>query len=181
VNRAGTRLLAVIFVVMLGAALLLERARQGDAISVAVVTALPEVFPGVRMADITRIEVEAVRVKKRYIFERQLADWKITDQDGKPAQIEIAQVTRMLQVLSTLRYNRSWEGMDVSEFGLENGGYFTVSFVAKQPYSMRVGEINSAQTGVYIQRGGESTVLLVPREPIINLLLMFSVPTDPPQ
>lgn len=185
-KQSGVQILLVIFVGLVVASFVFDRTRDSNNQIPVVVTALPEIFPGIRVNDITRMELEAVKVKRKFIFERQPGDWKVTVQDGtqgsRVVEAPIAEITQMMQVLATLRYTRVMESMDVKAFGLENGGFFTVKFTAGQAYTLYIGEFNSAQTGIFVQKDNDARVLLVARDPILKLVQLFGEPTDaPPQ
>ncbi|MEP7285974.1 MAG: DUF4340 domain-containing protein [Chloroflexota bacterium] len=171
-----TRLLLVVFVGILAVAYLLNLAQQSSRPQpTATPETQPDVFPGVEPTQITRIEIESVRVNRKITLVKVPGDWKGTDEKGASVPVDLAQVSRMLQVLSSLRYNRVMEGTaDVKTFGFEGGGFFIVRFDAGQQYSLHIGDLNSAQTNAYIQRGDDPTVLQVPSDQIFILLLMIS-------
>ena len=68
----------------------------------------------------------------------------------------------------------------VKTFGLHGGGYLAVRFEAGQPYTLHIGDLNSAHTNAYVQRGQESNVLQIPADQIVTLLLMVSESADAP-
>lgn len=173
-NAKTTRWLAVLFLVMIALAYFVNQARPPRATP----TPLPEVFPGVAPTDIKRIEVENVASKHKYTLVRLPGEWKGTDENGKNVEVDLNQVTRMIQAISTMRYNRIMDGSDVETFGLKNGGVFVVRFDAgAASYTLRIGEINSARTHSFVQRGDDPTVLQVPVDPIIELVRLVVEPT----
>jgi len=158
---------------MLALAYFVNRAQPPHAIP----TAMPEVFPGINPTDITRIEVENVGNKHKYLLVRAPGEWKGTDENGKDVEVDPGQVTRMIQAISTMRYNRIMEGSDVETFGLNNGGVFMVRFDAgSSSYTLRIGETNSARTHSFVQRGQDPAVLQVPVDQIIELIRLVVEP-----
>jgi hypothetical protein len=173
-NAKTTRLLIGVFLGMLVLAFMVNQARPARPVP----TPMPEVFPGIAPTDITRIEVENVKAKQRYVLVRAPGEWKGTDANGNDVEVDLRQITRMIQAISTLRYNRIMEGSDVATFGLENGGVFVVRFDAgSSSYTLRIGETNSARTHSYIQRGDDPAILQVPVEQLIELVRMVVAPT----
>jgi len=76
----------------------------------------------------------------------------------------------MLQILSSLRYNRIMEGSDVKAFGLADGGMYSVSFDAGRTYTLLVGNLNSDSSFAFVQRGVGTAILEVQAQSIITLL-----------
>jgi hypothetical protein len=104
-------------------------------------------------------------------------DWLGADQNGKTLALYLAHVTRMIQILATLRYNRVMEGSDVKAFGLADGGSFVIRFDAGgAAYTLHVGDLNSAQTYSYVQRGDGGPVVQVPARDAAMLVRMVTSP-----
>jgi hypothetical protein len=173
----STRLLIVIFVGLLGAAYLLNLARQTSVVPIAYPTPLSEVFPGIEQTQITRMEVENRLDGRKVSMVKAPGDWIGADQNGKTIALDLAQVTRMIQILPTLRYNRVMEGSDVKAFGLADGGSFVIRFDAGgTSYTLHVGDLNSAQTLSYVQRGDSGPVVQVPARDAAILVRMVTSP-----
>ena len=96
--------------------------------------------------------------------------WQGTDKNGKPVEVDPGQPPRMIQILSSLRYNRIMEGSDVKAFGLADGGMFSVSFDAGRSYTLLVGDLNSDSSSAFVQRGVGSAILQVPAQSMFTLL-----------
>ena len=176
-NTRTTRILIVIFVALLGVAYLVSVARKASAPTPPPVPVSLYVFPGVEPTQITRIELENQVDKRKLTLVKVPGDWIGTDQNGKTVQVDLAQVTRMIQILPTLRYNRIMEGSDVKAFGLADGGYFIVRFDAGgTSYVLHIGDVNSAQTYSYVQRGDSGPVLQIPARDAAMLVRMVTNP-----
>jgi hypothetical protein len=172
-NANTTRLLVVLFLGMLALAYFVNQAQPTRPVP----TPMPEVFPGVDATEITRIEVENTESKQQYTLVRVPGEWTGTDENGNSVEVDLGQVTRMIQAISTMRYNRVMEGSDVAAFGFKNGGVFVVRFDAgSSSYTLRIGETNSARTHSFVQRGDDPTVLQVPAEQVIELIRMVLRP-----
>src|SRR5262249_38679072 len=127
-------------------------------------------FPGVVATQITRMEIANRSNGKKATFVKVPGGWQVTDEKGSPLQMEVAQPPRMLQILSSLRYNRIMEGSDVKAFGLADGGMYSVSFDAGRTYTLLVGNMNSDSSFAFVQRGVGTVILEVPAQSIITLL-----------
>jgi uncharacterized protein DUF4340 len=172
-----TQVLIVAFVVLVGLAYLFNLAQQNATVRIPYPTALPELYPGIEQTQITRIEIENLVQKRRLTLVKVPGDWIGTDQTGKSVPVDLAQVTRMIQILPTLRYNRIMEGSDVKAFGLADGGYFIVRFDAGgTSYVLHVGDVNSAQTYSYVQPGDSGPVLQIPARDAAMLVRMVASP-----
>jgi hypothetical protein len=133
-------------------------------------TALPELFPGVVATQITRMEIENHGNSKKVTFVKVAGGWQVTDEKGSPLQMDVGQPPRMLQILSSLRYNRIMEGSDVKTFGLADGGMYSVSFDAGRTYTLLVGNLNSDSSFAFVQRSVGTAILEVPAQSIITVL-----------
>jgi hypothetical protein len=133
-------------------------------------TAQPEVFARVEPTQITRIALENHTTGRKVTLVKLPGGWQGTDKNGKPIQIDPGQPPRMLQILSSLRYNRVMEGSDVKAFGLADGGIFSVSFDAGRSYTLLVGDLNSDSSFAFVQRGVGSAILQVPAQSMATLL-----------
>ncbi len=178
IGARTTRVLIVVFVGLLGLVYVFNLARQNTAVRIVYPTPQPELFPGIDQTQITRIELENLVDKRRLTLVKVPGDWLGSDQNGKSVQVDMAQVTRMIQILPTLRYNRVMEGSDVKAFGLADGGYFVVRFDAGgATYTLHVGDVNSAQTYSYVQRGDGGPVLQIPARDAAMLVRMVASPS----
>jgi hypothetical protein len=171
-NFGATKLLLLAFVGLLGVMALVNQARQNAASPLPTRAMVQNVFPDITQTQITRMTVENRQIGKKAILVKVPGDWLGTDEKGSKIQVDLNQVTRMLQILSTLRYNRVMEGSDVQAFGLSDGGLFVVSFEAGASYTMHIGDLNSALTFAYVQRDTEKSILQVPAEQVNTLVLM---------
>ncbi len=140
-------------------------------------TAQLEVFPGVEATQITRIELENHRTGKKVTLIKVVGGWQATDEKGTAVQLDPGQLPRMLQILSTLRYNRIMEGSDVKAFGLADGGLYSVSFDAGRAYTLLVGDLNSDSSFAFVQPGVDASVLQVPAQSILTVLAPVSAGT----
>ena len=172
-----TQVLIVAFVGLLGLAFVFNLARQNAVVRIPYPTARPELFPGIDQTQITRIEIDNLVQNRKLTLVKVPGDWTGTDQTGKNVPVDLAQVTRMIQILPTLRYNRTMEGSDVKAFGLADGGYFIVRFDAGgTSYVLHIGDVNSAQTFSYVQRGDNGPVVQVPARDAAMLVRMVTNP-----
>ncbi len=167
-----TFLLVLLFAGLLGASLLLNPTRQ--VASTPPPTTFPEVFPGVAQTQITQITLERRSTGRKISMTRVPGDWTASDENGHPVQVDLNQVARMLQILSTLRYNRVMEGSDVQPFGLSDGGLFIVNFDAGAHHTLHIGDLNSDLTYTYIQRESEVSILQVPAVQVATLIRMVN-------
>ncbi len=175
-NRT-TRLLIGVFIGLLGLVYLLNLAGQNATARIPYPVIAPELFPGIAQTQITRIEVENRVDKRKISMVRVPGDWLGTDQDGKSVPVDLPQVTRMIQILPSLRYNRVMEGSDVKAFGLADGGLFIVRFEAGgSTYTLHIGDLNSAQTYSYVQRGDSGPVVQVPARDVAMLVRVVANP-----
>jgi hypothetical protein len=176
-NNRTTRLLIVLFVGLLAVAYLVNLVQQNKTVYVPYPTPLPEVFPGIDARQITHIELENPGWKRKIVLDKVPGDWVAKDGDGKPIQVDLGQVTRMIQILPTLRYNRVLESTDLKAFGLADGGLFVLRFsVGNASYTLRVGDPNSAQTYSYIQRGDGGPVLQADMQQVAQLVRLVANP-----
>src|SRR5687767_1790637 len=104
-NANTTRLLVVLFLGMLALAFFVNQAQPPRPVP----TPIPEVFPEVHATDITRIELENTENKQKYSLVRSPGEWKGTDENGNSVEVDPGQITRMIQTISTMRYNRVME------------------------------------------------------------------------
>jgi hypothetical protein len=176
-----TRLLIIAFVGLLLVAAAVNGVRQNIAnSSVTLVTPLPYLFPRVQSTDITRMEIENHLEGGTLILTRVPGDWLGTDGNGKSVPVDLARVTRMIQILPTLRYNRIMEGSDVTAFGLANGGRFVVHFDARgSSYTLHIGELNSALTFAYVQPGDNGPIGQIPAADANSLVAIARVTGTP--
>lgn len=177
----STRLLLLVFVGLLAAAFVINIARQNTPVPTPRITPLIEVFPGIDATQITRIEVENRPQKRKITLVRTPGQWVATDEKQQTVTVDVAQITRMIQILPTLRYNRVMEGSDLKAFGLADGGLFVVRFsVGDASYTLHVGNLNSDRTYSYVQReasGSSSPVLQVPASQVATLVSIVANPT----
>ncbi len=105
-----TLLIGLVFGGLLVFSLLLNSARQQK---IPIITATPltsaELFPAVQPSDITRITVTDHVTGRSVTLKRVPGDWQGVDGQGTPAPVDLPNVTRMIQILGTLRYNRVLE------------------------------------------------------------------------
>ena len=175
-NRT-TLLLIVLFVGLLAVVYVVNQAEQQNAPAVSFPTVPPLIFPGVDSRQITHIELENTILKRKIVLDKVPGDWVGKDIDGKPIQVDLAQVTRMIQILATLRYNRVLEASDLKAFGLADGGLFVLRFsVGDTSYTLRVGNPNSAQTYSYIQRGDGGPVVQADLQQVAQLVRLVANP-----
>src|SRR4051812_17652507 len=103
-NTRSTRILIVIFFALLGLTYVVNQSRQNA--TPPSPTEMPAVFPGIDSTQITRMVVENRANKKKITLIRVPGDWQATDENGNSVSANLNQVTRMIQILPTLRYNR---------------------------------------------------------------------------
>jgi hypothetical protein len=169
-----TKLLGLIFVGMVSLLALVNLSRQNTAAQVLPPTIPQVIFPDVAQTQISRITVESRLSGRKITLTKVPGDWTATDEKGASVQADLNQVTKMLQILPTLRYNRVMEGSDVKAFGLSDGGIFVVSFEAGVQYTMHIGDLNSALTYSYVQRDSEPRILQVPAVEVATLVRMVA-------
>ncbi len=175
-----TRLLIVAFVGLLVVAAAINGIRQSSGPDTATPMPLVYLFPQVESTDITRIDVENHLEGGKLILVRTPGDWLGTDGNGKSVPVDLSKVTRMIQILPTLRYNRLMEGSDVTAFGLANGGRFVVHFDARgSSYTLHIGELNSALTYAYAQLGENGPIGQIPATDANNLVSIVRAASNP--
>jgi hypothetical protein len=176
-NTRSTRILIVVFFALLGLTYVVNQSRQN--VAPPNPTEMPAVFPGIDATQITRMVVENRTNKKKITLIRVPGDWQATDENGNSVSANLNQVTRMIQILPTLRYNRVMDGSDVKAFGLAGGGSYAVTFDAGgTSYALNVGDLNSAGTFSYVQRGSDGPIMQVPSREIVTLISMVVTPTS---
>ena len=143
-------------------------------------TEIPFVFGGISPTDITRISVEARATGHRVTLAKGISEWSATDQDGKALDVSPNQISKMITILPSLRYNRSMNESNLKDFGLADGGEFIVQFDAGRSHTLRVGAISADGSLSYVQRDAESAVLWVPVQPVAGLLALVSAPESTP-
>ncbi len=162
-NTRTTRILIVIFVALLGVAYLVNVARRNNAPTPLPVPIALYVFPGVEPTLITRIELENHMIERKLTLVKIPGGWKGTGEKSAEVPVDLNQATRIIQILSTLRYNRVMEGSDVKAFGLAEGGLFVVRFDASgRSYTLQIGDLNSAPTYAYARRSDNEPVIQIP-------------------
>ena len=112
--------------------------------------------------------------KHRLTLIRSAGGWSGTDENGKPFDVDLPQVTRMIQILASLRYNRIMEGSDLNAFGLANGGVFTVRFEAGACYTLHVGNPAPTGTDAYVQVNDDPKVYLANFTEVASLVSMVA-------
>lgn len=162
-NRA-TRLMIVVFIAFLAFAFIVNLARQRGAAPAPTLPPPPVFFLDVFPTDITVIEIRDRLSGRTRTFSRIPGDWIVTDETGKPLDFEVAKMGPILQILSTLAYERKLDNSssDLKQFGLSEGGIYTVKFEAVgRSHTIQVGDINPASQLSYIQVEPSSAVYQV--------------------
>ena len=172
-KNSGARtvqLLIAIFFVVLGIGVVVTSLRReaAERRPSPTVTVVPFVFPEVEPAQITRIEWEDPKQKRKVVFTKVPGDWLGIDGQNAPLQIDLTKLPTILRNLANLRYNRTVEVLDREKYGLEDG--FLVRFNAGQTYALRIGDKNPDGSLVYVGRGDEKQALLVPSNQIDTLV-----------
>lgn len=149
----NTRLLIVVFVGLLAAAFVITLIRQNSKpMPVLSSGESGYLFPDVQTTQITRIELENTQTGQKLFLEKIPGDWRGTDENGREVQVDLIQLPGLLQIISTLRYNRVMDELDVERFGLAESGLFVVRFEAGQEWhTLYVGEINPAGSNAYLR------------------------------
>ena len=181
-NRSPlTRTLIVIFVGVLALAFLFTVSQQKPppTIEPTFLTGRPTqrspfLFPEVQATLITRIVLDDPGGKHQLTLVRVPGTWTGTDESGKAFDVDLPQVTRMIQILASLRYNRIMEGSDLSSFGLSNGGVFTVRFEAGASYTLHVGTPTPTGTDAYVQVNDDPKVYLASFADVASLVSMVA-------
>jgi Domain of unknown function (DUF4340) len=173
----STLLLLGIFIVLVVVAAAVNGTRQNNQNQVQLPITQTEIFPGVEPTQITRIALENHTTGHKVLMVKVPGGWQATDEKGQSVKIDPGQPPRMLQILSSLRYNRVMEGSDVKAFGLADGGIFSVSFDAGRSYTLLVGDVNSDSSFAFVQPGVGSAVLQVPAQVMASLLAPVSAGT----
>ena len=170
IKQRTTLILVVIFVALAAVAYALDVSQRNNTPPDQFPTAQPELFTGVQPTQITRMVLENHATGLQITLVKVPGGWQGTDKNGQPIQVDPGQPPRMLQILSTLRYNRVMEGSDVKAFGLADGGMFSVNFDAGRSYTLLVGDLNSDSSFAFVQRGVGSAIVQVPAQSIRTLL-----------
>jgi hypothetical protein len=180
-NNRGLRVLIVLFVGAVALSIIypwLIQRTPGHTEPTIVVppTAIPLIFEGILPTDITRITIESRQTGHSVTLVRIPGNWTATDETGKSISVDLNLVTKMISILPTLRYNRSMNESNLKDFGLADGGEFTVQFEAGRLHTLHIGAISADGTLSYCQRDSESAVLWVSVQPIATLVSIVSEP-----
>jgi len=140
-----------------------------------------EMFPDVQPAAITRIVVADKIGGRTVTLTRVPGDWQAVDNVGKAAPVDLPNVTRMIQILATLRYNRVLEETSVAAYGLAGDGKVSIDFDAgTTTYHLRIGDSTPEGSLAYIQRGSDPAIYLVSNATLGLLVSALAVPTPTP-
>lgn len=170
IRQRTTLILVGVFLALAAVAYVLDSTQRANQPQVQFPTAQPELFDGVEATQITRMELQNHATGRQVTLVKVPGGWQGTDKNGKSIQVDPGQPPRMLQILSSLRYNRIMEGSDVKAFGLADGGMFSVSFDAGRSYTLLIGDLNSDSSLAFVQRGIGSAIVQVPAQPMFTLL-----------
>ncbi len=176
-NTRTFRLLIALFIVLMAIIAVLQLVRrnaiQQQVLSITPTAVSPYVFPAVETTTITRIELENKRTGRKLVFTKIPGDWTAVDQTGGKIDVNLTYMPTLLQILATLRYNRSMNGTETLEsFGLADGGWFIVKFTSGAEHMLRIGDNNPDRSQTYVRASIGSTdspVLQVSAEAISTL------------
>ncbi len=181
-NRRLTLVIALVFGGLLALSVLINIARQTQRASIVPPTSFEgAMFPDVQPAAITRITIRDIRSGTRLTLTKAPGEWRATDANGTSRTVDNAQIARIIQILATLRYNRTLQQEDVSVYGLAGDGQVSIDFEAGTAHTLRIG--NPAQVGdaTYVQRDTDRAVYLVytAATDILRSVLASPTPTVP--
>ena len=141
-----------------------------------------ELFPNAQPDAITRVIVTDETSGLSVTWTKVPGGWQAVRSDGLPVAVDLTNVARMIQILPTLRYNRVLEESNVAQFGLSGQGQAQIEFEMGNgvPNRLRIGNADPSQTSVYVQRGDEPTIYLVPSGPVALVLGALPAVTPTP-
>jgi hypothetical protein len=160
------QLLFAIFFVLLGIGVVLNVLQRGRAAqfspNATAGTPIPYLYPEVLPTTIVRIAVEDKRAGRRFTLTKIPGNWQAEGVEGQSLKVDLTKLPTILQLLSTLRYNRSIDLTDQESFGLAEGGWFVIRFEAgRSSYTLHIGDNNPDQTLAYVRRGDAGPALAV--------------------
>jgi hypothetical protein len=117
--------------------------------------------------------------KQSVTLTRVPGDWRLTDVKGSRSAPDLAQISRVIQILGTLRYNRVIRDQNVAAYGLSGDGKVTIEFDAGISHRLKIGDLAQVSGFTFVQRDGDAAVYLVPTETIgvVSGLLAGSDPS----
>jgi hypothetical protein len=179
-NRA-TRLMIAVFVIVVGVAVALNALREQRRPPRPTPTPETFLFPAATTTNITRIEIHNQRFGKRITLVKVPGEWLGKDGNGAALPVDQTRIPTMLHVLASLRYTQVVEStqvdpVDLTKFGLTNGGWFIVKFeAAGQLYTLHVGDVNPSATLSYIQVREGGAVYLADYNKIGSLVSIVDI------
>lgn len=182
-----TALIVLVFGGLLGFSLLINVGRRQQARPTLAADITPtrvqsgEMFPEVQPAAISRIVV-ADKVGGRTVTLTHVpGDWQAVDNAGKIVPVDLPNVTRMIQILATLRYNRVLEETSVAAYGLTGDGKVRIDFDAgTTTYHLRIGGNTPEGSSTYVQRNDDPAIYLASNATLGILINALAVPTPIP-
>ncbi len=181
----ATALVALIFGGLLGFAALITLTRQppprptNSATSVPITPQTGYIFTDVEPSKITRISVVNHGTARAITYTRVPGDWDVVDSAGKAGAPDLPNVARMIQILATLRYNRTLEESSVVTYGLAGDGKVSIDFdAAGKSYHLRLGEATPYGDTTYVQRGDSPSIYLA--QTAVLAILTNALATPPP-
>lgn len=180
-NRRMTWLIALVFGGLLALSVLINVARQSQR-SAAPPPTIDEgaLYPDVQPAAITRIVIRDAATGTKLTLVKVPGEWRASDANGTSRPIDNAQVAKMIQLLATLRYNRTLQEQDVSVYGLAGDGKVSIDFDAGTSHTLRVGNPTQVGDATYVQRDADRAVYLVPSAAISILNGVLAGPSPTP-
>jgi len=141
---------------------------SGTAIPTAGSTADGVLFPTVDLDAIDQVTAGRPLVTWR----KEPEGWQATSAAGTLIPVDPAGMVRVITILSTLRYNRKLEDVNVTQFGLGVSGQDGISFTASGVvHRLRVGNSDPYSGAYYVQRDNDPAVYVVGSD---RVLLLFS-------
>lgn len=192
-NRRLTLFLAFVLAALLGFSLFVNATRvqvirdHADQFTLTPVT--PQagfLFPSVEPALIAKIVIRDAK-GTQVTFVKVPGDWQATNGLGTPQPTDLANLTRVIQILGTLRYNRVLADSNLSSYGLTGEGNVSIQFetspMANAPaisHRLKIGITAQVSGFTYVMRDQDSAIYLAPTQPLEALTALLASPTPPP-
>lgn len=179
-NRRLTLLVALIFGGLLLFSLFLQAVQRDQVISLGGTQAArftpgtPQsgvMFSGVEPSAIVKIVIRDSTSGHTLTLAKVPGDWQARDEKGNPATFDLANLSRVIQILGTLRYNRVLVDKNVAAYGLAGDAKVTIQFeTGTFNHRLRIGDVVQVSSEfTYVQRDDDGSIYLVPTQ-TLNVL-----------
>ena len=180
-------LLAVVLIGLIGLSSLLQaqrfappaisRSANGTVIPTDTIPDSGELFPTVALDAIDQMTIAPPLVT----YQKSGDSWHEADATGTLIPVDPANMVRAITILSTLRYNRRLEDVNVAQFGLSGQAQHEIDFTAGGvTHRLRIGTGDQFSGSYYMQRDDDPAVYVVDSGKVALLYTSLAVSTPTP-